>query len=135
MAGSIYVTQIRINSWVLCHCVAWTADASGDVTGNSFPIPGGTLYKMSAIPQAGVTNLYDVTLQIAYKVTSAAGTSRTLTFTDALATLGANLLEGVGGQTIDMNPQFCCPAATATPVIANAGDAKSGTLLFFFWRE
>lgn len=133
MAGSITVSASDLGSGVTEYSVAWTSDASGDVNGNGFAMKMGTLVAAEFIPGSGgaqPTDLYDVDLQ------DAEGTTM---FDDgAGTTIGANLsnaapshkvpLVGLTGVTIYRRWHH---GGMVTPIVTNAGNAKSGTINIF----
>jgi hypothetical protein len=130
-AGSITVTTSDIGGGVWKYAVAWTCDASGNVSGTTFDLGRGTIMQAKFAPgSAGVqpTDQYDVT------ITDADGA-------DILDGFGANLSNATaksfpnqsgGGEGAAALAFF--PGGTVTPVVANAGNAKSGTITLYLKR-
>ena len=114
--------------------IAWTSDAAGAVSGNTIEMPSGSVCSVHFIPGAGgvaPTTLYDVTF------TNSDGINL---FDDGtgLASIGANLSATVA----TMKVPFIAGASSTfvrawlagglyTPVVANAGNAKEGTIKVF----
>ncbi len=145
MAGSIVVTQtvmpvgmaglITFNPGlrtVVKTGIVWTSDAAGAVSANTVTMPGGSIAMVQFIPGAGgvaPTDLYDVTF------TDADGVN---VFDDGAipaVSIGANLSATVSTRKVP----FIASSATTfvrtwlypgvyTPVVAAAGNAKSGTI-------
>lgn len=128
MAGSVTKTSTRYAGGVTRHRLAWTSDASGNVSANSVTLPPGMLVQVAFIPGAGgvqPTDLYDVTM----------------TCDDHSS---VNVLDGgsgtsVGADLSQTNSTHKTPMAASgvrqwlhgggyTLVVANAGNAKSGTV-------
>lgn len=134
MAGSIVVTTSELGGGVSKYSVAWTSDALGAVSGNSFAMKRGSIVSVEFMPGTGGTqpsDLYDVTC------------------TDAE---GANILDdgtgtgSVGTNLSNVNSVYRCPfiggstvsyvrmwlhGGTYTPVVAAAGASKTGTIVFY----
>lgn len=118
MAGSIVVTTSDIGGGVTKYSVAWLSDAAGAVSGNSFDVKRGRLLQTKFVPDGGgtaPTNLYDVTL------TDADGA-------DLLVGNGADKSSTVAAWYTPTNP-IILEGGAVTPVLANAGNAKGGTLV------
>lgn len=131
MAGTVTVTDQKLRS---CRRIslAWTSDASGDVNGTATDYISGMIARVVFVPGTGgsePTNLYDVTLR-AY---SSDGI-------DLLAGQGANLANNANthvcpgvplkdGTTTSVTPIFVDD--TLELVVANAGNAKSGTVVLY----
>lgn len=116
MPGSIQVTSSDLGQGVTRYAVAWTSDASGNVSGNSFDVKGGRLYQARFLPGSGAgqpTDLYDLTLLDADGI-------------DYLDAAGANLSNV--NASVAANTRYM-PPSTLTPTISNAGISKSGTLV------
>lgn len=133
MAGSIVVSVSSIGSGVTKYSVAWTSDASGDVTGNTFTMKTGTLIAVEFTPGSGgtqPTNLYDA------DCLDSGGA--TLFDDGAGTTIGANLsntttvhkvpLTGLVGVTIYRRWHR---GGNVEPRIAAAGNAKTGVMDVF----
>lgn len=116
--GSIVVTSSDLGRDISKYSIAWTSDASGVVSGTPFDIRRGMLLGAEFIPGTGgtvPTDLYDLTL------------------TDSN---NADLLVGNGANLSATIPSRYAPQALivfeggpVTPVLANAGNAKTGTLV------
>jgi hypothetical protein len=120
MAGSIAVTTSN-EGRARKYRIVWTSDASGDVSGNTFPVARGELIQAAYTPGAGgvqPTNLYDVTLLDPNGA-------------DALAGTGANLSNAVATAVVPVISTYfrrLLQGGAYTPVVANAGNAKQGTI-------
>lgn len=118
MAGSIVDTSSAIGAGYDKHSIAWTSDASGNVSGNAATVKRGMLRQVKFIPGSGgaqPTDLYDVTL---------------------LDADGADLLVGNGANKSNASAIWYLPtnpimveAGDVTPTVANAGNAKTGTII------
>lgn len=118
--GSIVVTATDIGGGYTKYSVAWTSDASGNVSGTSFDVKRGLQRQRKFIPGAGgtqPTDAYDVT------VTDPDGA-------DILVGSGANLSNATATWSVPSSPPFF-EAQAVTPVVANAGNAKTGTIVLF----
>jgi hypothetical protein len=127
-AGSVTVTQNLINP--VRYVLAWTSDASGNVSGIPAPTMNGTICKVEFVPGSGgnaPTDQYDVTL------TDIAGV-------DVLGGQGANLSNAAAsavvpgvpfkdGTTISTAP--CVISDPLTLNVTNAGNAKSGQVILY----
>lgn len=123
MAGSIAVTASRVTGYHLNkYRIEWTSDASGNVSANTLDVVSGHLRQVKFIPGSGATqptDLYDVTL------TDADGV-------DLLAGLGANLSNAAARFLVPQASTFdriFVEAGTITPGVANAGNAKTGSII------
>jgi hypothetical protein len=117
-AGSIVVTTSDVGSGYTKYSVAWTSDAIGNVSGNSFSVRRGRIANAKYIPGSGgaaPTDLYDMTM------VDGDGA-------DVLVGGGANLSATV--PTISI-PNVIVEAGSLTPTIANAGNAASGTVVLY----
>lgn len=120
MAGSIVVTSADVGG-VLKYTIVWTSDASGVVSANTFDVRYGELRQVKFIPGAGgvaPTALYDVTVTDPDGVDILAGSGA-----DLSATAAAIVIPHVNSDRLYLEAQ------TLTPVVANAGNAKSGTII------
>jgi hypothetical protein len=125
MAGTISVSAAEIVGKATRYTVQWTSDSSGAVSGNSFDVKGGGLLQLKFIPGSGgtqPTDAYDVVINDADGI-------------DVLRGGGANLSNAVGSYSTppDGAPVLLLEAGPLTPVISNAGNAKSGTIVLYFW--
>ena len=130
MAGSIVVTTEDLGSKITKYSVAWTSDAAGAVSGNTFDLKMGSLVAVEFTPGSGgsqPTALYDADML------DESGTSM---FDDGSGnSIGTNLsntvsthhvpLVGLVGVTIYRRWHH---GGTAEPTIAAAGDTKTGTI-------
>lgn len=110
--------------------ILWTSDASGNVSANTTSMPSGSILAVEFIPGAGgvqPTDLYDLTFTDALSVN---------VFDDgAGASIGANLSNAtstrktpfVGGGAVTYLRRWL-PGGDHTVVVANAGNAKQGTV-------
>jgi hypothetical protein len=118
MAGSIVVTTSDIGGGVTKYSVAWTSSAGGVVSVTSFDAKRGHLMQAKFIPSGGgtvPTDQYDLTL------VDADGA-------DVLVSNGANLSATVASWYSPANPVYF-EGGALIPTIANAGNAKVGTLV------
>lgn len=133
MAGSITVTSSEVASsgGIRKYSVAWTSDAAGAVSGNTFDMATGTIVAVEFVPSAvaAPTDLYDVTCLDDESVNI---------FDDGTgaASIGANLSATAasyrvpfmgGGGTVTYVRQWL-HGGSYQPVVANAGAAKSGVI-------
>lgn len=133
-AGSVTMTDQNLVDKAQFPCrkilLAWTSDASGNVSGTLTPVISGTLARVVFIPGSGGTqpsSLYDVTLLDESGV-------------DVLGGQGANLSNSTVAQVAPG-----CPLKDGTTVsttapqmddrlelqVANAGNAKTGTVVLY----
>lgn len=121
MAGSIVVTASKVGEFTK-YSVAWTSDGSGNVSANSFSVKTGELSQATFIPGSGGTQPTD-----AYDMTIA-------------DVNGVDILGGGGANLSNATPtSVACPISTyfrrhfeegtLTPLISNAGSAKTGTIV------
>jgi len=121
MAGSITVTTSKVGG-LTKYSVAWLSDASGVVSANTFNVIAGELQQVTFIPDSGGTqpsDLYDMTL------TDADGV-------DILSGGGANLSNATTTKIVPAISTYfrrTLAAGAYTPVLANAGNAKGGTVV------
>lgn len=144
MAGSVVATQSLVSHGltslvgsvnygirqIVKTSLAWTSDASGNVSGTAVELPPGTIVAVEFIPGSGGTqpsDLYDVTF------TDAEGVNM---FDDGAGTsVGANLSNAtsshkvpfVGGGSVTYVRQWL-HGGNYTLVVAAAGNAKTGTV-------
>lgn len=122
MAGSATIAKTKVGH-LDKYTIAWTSDAAGAVSANALAIDRpGTIEMVRFTPGAGgvqPTDLYDIT-----SLNNAQG---------------VNAIPGLGGNLSNVTPTEAVPvvstsfkvhleAGTLTPLIANAGNAKSGTI-------
>lgn len=116
--GTVTVTTTDLGSGITKYSAAWVSSAGGVVSGTSFDVRRGRLYQAKFIPNTGgtvPTDAYDLT------VTDADGA-------DVLVANGANLSATVPAWYSPTNP-IHLDGGAVTPVIANAGNAKGGTIV------
>ena len=129
MAGSIVVNTFEVMNNVVRYRVAWTSDALGDVSGHTFDMQDGTIVLVTFMPGTGGSQpdvSYDADLRDVNNVSvfdNGAGTSIGSNLSNVLST---NTLPLFGLTTITLFRRWH-PAGAFQPVIANAGNAKSGT--------
>lgn len=130
MAGTVTATSTRIVGGVRRFTLAWTSDASGDVSGTTTALPAGTVVGVAFTPGSGgtqPTDLYDVTLLCADHSV------------DALSGEGANLSNATASHKQPMVSNAGTTGFSRTwlhsgnyqLVVANAGNAKTGTVEVF----
>lgn len=125
MAGSITTSAVDVGGGTTKYTVAWVSDSSGNVSANPFDVGRGRLCQVKFIPGSGAaqpTDQYDVVMNDSDGV-------------DVFQGAGANLSNSVGAYkspTSGNSPLFLEPQ-TLTPVISNAGNAKSGTIIVYMW--
>lgn len=122
-AGSVTVTEVPIQTsdrrfdQYIQYTIAWTSSAGGAVSGNAFTVKPGKLYSVRFIPGTPTpSDLYDVTI-----------TDSVLA--DFLSGQGANLSASAASQLLWSPGIFQSGVATLDIVVANAGNAKSGTVV------
>lgn len=127
MAGSITVTTSRIDhplGAITKYSIAWVSDAAGAVSGNSFNVKAGEVVQVRYIPDSGgtqPTDLYDVTMTDANSI-------------DVLGGSGANLSNANSTVAVPAVSTYfprLLEAGALTPVVANAGNAKGGTIVLY----
>lgn len=118
MAGTIVATVTDIGGGYTKCSLAWTSDASGNVSANTASVRRGRLANVKYIPGTSSlqpTDLYDVTIADSD---------------------GADILIGGGANLSNVTPTIAIPnviieAGLITPSISNAGNAKSGTIVLY----
>jgi hypothetical protein len=122
MAGSITVTASDVGAGITQYSVAWLSDASGNVSGTSFAVGTGELLQAEFVPDGGGTQPTD-----AYDLTLLNENS-----TDVLGGAGANLSNTTRTQSACLTSTYVrrwLVAGDLTPTVANAGNAKGGTVI------
>lgn len=122
-AGSVVVTTSEFDTGNRTHIyekysVAWTSTAGGAVSGNAFTIVAGAIVSVRFIP-GGTTpsDLYDVTL------------AETSGNSDLLLGQGADR-SNANSSILAFDPPFVQDGSrTIDVVVANAGNAKTGTVV------
>lgn len=120
-AGTATVTIADVGNGVTKYTVAWTSSAAGAVSGNAFAVKKGLLLQVKFVPgTAGTqpTDLYDVTLVDTDSV-------------DLLNSQGANLSNSTSKRLLWDPPLFNDATQNLDVVVANAGNAKTGTVLLY----
>lgn len=123
-AGSVVVTTTRLTVSKVQYSVVWTSDVSGAVSGNAFEVTKGELQQVEFAPGTGgtqPTDLYDVTL--------VSGNGN-----DLLRGSGANLSNTLT-PGFTYSPRWFHRGGTLDLVVANAGNAKTGTVIFVMGVE
>lgn len=125
MAGTVVatVTEVAGSGGVTKYSLAWTSDASGDVSANSVTVKAGTLVGVAYTPGSGGSQpsaAYDVTM-----------TCDDHTGTDVLGGTGANLSNSSATHALPLAGTYhrqWLHGGGLTLVVAAAGNAKSGTV-------
>lgn len=115
VAGSITVTTSDLGGGVTKYSIAWVSSALGAVSGTSLNLKRGSLLRAAFIPDSAGTqpsDQYDVTLPDANGI-------------DALQGAGADLSNSTAAA---FELETVVLAGAFTPTIANAGNAKGGTI-------
>lgn len=124
MAGTVTTTTADKGAGVTKYTVAWVSTAGGAVSGNAVSLKRGELIQVGYTPDGGgtqPTDLYDVTM------TDAGGA-------DILGGTGANLSNATATVTVPAIGTYFrrwLEGGSYTPVVANAGNAKGGTI--YLW--
>lgn len=122
--GTLVFTATDRGKGVAEYTFAWTSSAGGAVSGNPQPVKAGTLIGVKFKPGSGgsqPTDLYDLTLIDTDSV-------------DVLAGLGANLSQTNSTRAVPLlstSGRIYFEAGNLDLVVANAGNAKSGTV--YLW--
>lgn len=124
--GAIVLGFSDVGNGYTQYSLAWTSDASGNVSGIPVPVRRGYLTKVKFVPgSAGTqpTAAYDLTVADADGV-------------DVLAGVGANLSNSVAaifvplwGDGTNKSQRLFLEDGNLLPSIANAGNAKTGTIV------
>lgn len=136
MAGSIVVSTSEVTNNVVLYSVAWTSDASGDVSGNTVTMQDGTIVLVTFTPGAGGVqpdNLYDVDLRDPNSVSvfdNGAGTSIGSNLSNVLS---SNAIPLLGLSTITVYRRWN-PSGPFDLIVANAGNSKSGTVNVYVYN-
>jgi hypothetical protein len=118
-AGSVVVTKTPLASGLFKISVAWTSSAGGAVSGNSFSVGAGALLQAKFVPgTAGTqpTDQYDVVVNDADSC-------------DVVVGKGANLSNSAASLGVQNAPLSYLMGGTLDVVVANAGNAKTGTVI------
>lgn len=127
MAGSITVTTTQASNAIDKYSIAWVSDASGNVSANTFAVEAGEIVQVGYIPDGGGTqpsDLYDVTMTDAQSIDVLTGTGANLS--NATSTVAVPVVSTYFRRTLQ--------AGNLTPTVANAGNAKGGTIVLLVRR-
>lgn len=116
--GTVTVATTDAGDGVTKYTITWTSSAGGAVSGNAFSVKRGYMVACKVMPAAGgsaPTTLYDITLVDQDAV-------------DVLNALGADQSATVGRYFVFDPPFYLDSTQTLDLVIANAGNAKGGTV-------
>ena len=120
-AGTVVVTTSDVGHGVTKYSIDWTSDAAGAVSGNAFAVTAGTIFQVEYTPDAAgtqPTDLYDATLVYANGLDLLQGSGANLSNVTAYGPVMQALYFHDGTRTVDL-------------VIANAGNAKGGTVVIW----
>lgn len=123
MAGTLTVTSSTNNGFTE-YALTWLSDASGDVSGNNFDIKAGYIEAVKFTPDGGGT-----APSAAYDVTMTEENSF-----DILTGLGANLSATATTRSkplVNTSGPLFFEGGSVDLVVANAGNAKGGTVTVF----
>jgi hypothetical protein len=130
VAGTVTATTTRIVGGVRRTTLAWTSDASGDVSATTTVLPAGTVLGVAFTPGSGGTqpsDAYDVTLLCAdHSVDVLAGEGANLS--NATATHKQPMASNAGTTGF---ARVWAHSGNYQLVVANAGNAKTGTVEVF----
>lgn len=136
MAGTMTPTQeyfARRRDYI-CEC---TSNASGAVSGLPFQCQGGSLYKITYVPESGCSDNWDLTLPASYQKKDGS----TIDIADVLnpdgsGSYGADLSNSTNGCILDLSILVpILPGTKLTPTIANLGNAQTVHIIFHVWEE
>lgn len=131
--GSFTVTTADNGGGVTEYTIAWTSSAGGAVSGATFDCKAGTIIKVIFVPDSGgtqPTDLYDVTMTDENSVNvfdDGAGTSVGANLSNSAASVKVPF---IGGGTVTYIRRYF-HGGQLTPVVANAGAAKGGTIIMY----
>jgi hypothetical protein len=131
-AGTLTVTRADVGGGITKVTLAWTSDASGAVSGNAFAVPRGELLQVKFKPGAGgaqPSDQYDLTLIDSDSVDMLAGVGGNLS-----NSAGALFAPIIGDGTTKAQRVLLDGTGTLDLVVANAGNAKSGTVVLWIGR-
>jgi hypothetical protein len=132
MAGSIVFTGTKeLAGGVRKYSIAWTSDASGNVSGagNAFAVGQGEIISVRFRPGTGgvePTNNYTVQLQDADGVDVLGGAGGGTNLSNTAATLAVPAVSTYFKRYVE--------SGNLTPVVAAAGNAKTGTVELLILR-
>lgn len=130
MAGTVTATTTRVVGGVRKTALAWTSDASGDVSGTTTALPAGTVVGVAFTPGAGGTqpsDAYDVTLLCADHSVDLLG-AEGANLSNAAATHKQPMASNAGTTGF---ARVWAHHGNYQLVVANAGNAKTGTVEVF----
>lgn len=119
-AGTVTVTARSTSPSVIKYTIAWTSTSGGAVSGNTLGISAGEVFQVLAVPGSGATqptDLYDLQLN------TPTGT------VNILGTAGDNLSQTTSKVVQLVPPYYHDATGELDLVIANAGNAKTGTVI------
>lgn len=122
--GTVVHTQAAVAGQAAKHTIVWTSDASGNVSGNAFGVGAGWVLAVKFIPSTGgtvPTTLYDITVVDTDGVDVVRGAGANLSATVPSISAAPEIAFHMGGN-LDV-------------VVANAGNAKSGTVVLIVGRR
>lgn len=122
-AGTVTVTSVDVGQGVTLYTVAWTSTAGGAVSANAFAVKAGSILQVKFMPNtAGTqpTDLYDATLVDEQSIDILNGQAANLSNATGLYLQFSPPLRHDGDNDLDL-------------VIANAGNAKTGTV--YVWVQ
>jgi hypothetical protein len=131
-AGAVVVTRLDLGGGIQKVSVAWTSSAGGAVSGNGFAVPRGELLQVKFVPGAGgvqPSDLYDVTIVDEDAVDVAIGNGADCG--NAATRLRVPLTGSAAGAT---HRVLLDGTQLLDVVVANAGNAKSGTVVLLIGR-
>lgn len=116
--GTLTVTDVDVGAGITKHTIAWVADASGDVSGETLAISRGRIVQVRISPASGGTkpdHAYDVELHTAQDV-------------DLLQDAGCNVDEVESKLLLFVSPYYHDALASLDLIVENAGNANGGTV-------
>ena len=117
-AGAVTSTVTGVGGSTVKYTLAWTSDASGDVSGNTLTVGRGYILQVQFDPGSGgtqPTNLYDVKLNNDDTV-------------DYLMAVGADRSNVTSSVVVFTYPVYFDGTESLDLVVANAGNAKTGVV-------
>ena len=120
-AGTVTVTSAVVAPGVTKYTIAWTSTAGGAVSGNAFVVKPGRLLEIKFVPNTSATqptDLYDVTLVDTDNV-------------DVLNGRGVDRSNATSSILLWDPPMFRDGLQNLDLVVANAGNAKTGTVILY----
>ena len=148
MAGSIVTTQTKEDPGlsavtgvttrpglrtIVKTSIVWTSDAGGAVSANTVEMPSGSVISVQFIPGTGgavPTDLYDVTFTNENGINAFDDGTGTSIGANLSATVATKRVPFIGGAASTF-VRVWLAGGLYTPVVAAAGNAKSGTINIF----